>query len=41
MFVACEKGKLDIVNYLVALSVDVNFPDSDGQTALFFGDFTA
>ena len=38
MFVACSNKYLDVVNYLIAHSADVNFPDSDGKTALFYGE---
>ena len=39
MFAACTRGKFDIVNYLIAHSADVNFPDDIGHTALFWGEY--
>ena len=39
MILASDWGRLDIVNYLIANSADVNFPNKNGQTALFYGEY--
>ena len=36
IIIACFNNKLDIVNYLLDLAAYVDFPDSKGQTALFY-----